>query len=156
MASWVIMEKPGDRSGAQTVFVRDRFSFVAFVVPLLWLLWHRLWIESLLLLAVAIGIAVAGAYGGLATAEPAVSLLVSLFIALEGPNLRIRALSRRGWREAGVVEADNRDEAEYRWFSGTNVAPGAESAPARQPVLSAKPVAAAAPAIGMVEFPGGR
>lgn len=156
MASWVIMEnRAEDRSGAGTVFVRDGFSVVAFIVPLLWLLWHRLWIEALVLLAIAAGVAAASTFGGLAGAEPFVSALVSLFVGLEGPDLRLRALARRGWREAGVVEAASRDEAEYRWF-GAERSVGEPSAAAPRAAAFHKPAATAVPAIGMVEFPGAR
>ncbi|MBZ0161712.1 MAG: DUF2628 domain-containing protein [Notoacmeibacter sp.] len=154
MASWVIMEKPDERAGDGTLLVRDGFSFVAFIVPLLWLLWHRLWIEALVLLAVAAGIAAASTFGGLAGAEPFVSVLVSLFIGLEGPNLRLRALARRGWREAGVVEAASRDEAEYRWFGAERSA--GEPSPAAPRAAQPSRSAAAVPTIGMVEFPGAR
>lgn len=156
MASWVILEnRAEDRSGAGTVFVRDGFSFVAFVIPLLWLLWHRLWIEALVLLAIAACIAAAATFGGLAGAEPFVSALVSLFIGLEGQNLRLRALARRGWREAGVVEAHDRDEAEYLWFGSARSA-SEPAAPAPRTAALQRPAAAAVPAIGLVEYPGGR
>ena len=39
------------RDAADAAFIRDGFSFLAFLLPPLWLLWHRLWIEAALALA---------------------------------------------------------------------------------------------------------
>jgi len=55
-------------------------------------------------------------------ADPALSLLVSLYVGLEGQGLRIAALSRRGWRQWGVVEADSLEDAEVRQALETGVA----------------------------------
>ena len=54
MASWIVMQPPAARArgGADATFVRDGFSLLAFLVPPLWLLWHRLWIEAVLAFAV--------------------------------------------------------------------------------------------------------
>ena len=56
MASYVVMEPPGasrNDAAAGAVLVRDGFSFLAFLLPPLWLLWHRLWIEAALVFALA-------------------------------------------------------------------------------------------------------
>ena len=44
------------RRRRRAVFVRDGFSWLAFLLPPLWLLWHRLWLEAALVV-----VAVAGA-----------------------------------------------------------------------------------------------
>ncbi|MER8903576.1 DUF2628 domain-containing protein [Mesorhizobium sp. M0772] len=115
MAIYVVMEPPGRTEAADaTVLVRDGFSLLAFLVAPLWLAWHRLWIEAALAF-VAMGlISVLGQWLGLDWAGSALSLLVSLYIGLEGQGLRIAALRRRGWHEWGVVEADNPDDADIR------------------------------------------
>ncbi|ESX49537.1 hypothetical protein X727_27300 [Mesorhizobium sp. L103C119B0] len=115
MAIYVVMEPPGRTEAADaTVLVRDGFSWLAFLVAPLWLAWHRLWIEAALAF-VAMGlISVLGQWLGLDWAGSALSLLVSLYIGLEGQGLRIAALRRRGWHEWGVVEADNPDDADIR------------------------------------------
>ena len=46
MASWIVMQPPDRTRDADLAFVRDGFSVFAFLVPPLWLLWHRLWIEA--------------------------------------------------------------------------------------------------------------
>jgi hypothetical protein len=44
-------------------------------------------------------------------------ILASVFVWLEGGQMRRRALERRGWNEVGTVNAANRDEAELRLFA---------------------------------------
>ena len=107
MASYVVLEpNSNELHGVDTVFVRDGLRWLAFLFPVFWLLWHRLWIEAALALALALGI------GALATLEgfaggTLLSLLVALFFGLEAPALYLAALRRRGWREVGLVEADS-------------------------------------------------
>ncbi|MER9424364.1 DUF2628 domain-containing protein [Mesorhizobium sp. M0317] len=115
MAIYVVMEPPGRTEAADaTIFVRDGFSWLAFLVAPLWLAWHRLWIEAALAF-VALGlISVLGQWLGLDWAGSGLSLLVSLYIGLEGQGLRTAALRRRGWHEWGVIEADNPDDADIR------------------------------------------
>ncbi|ESX82741.1 DUF2628 domain-containing protein [Mesorhizobium sp. LSHC412B00] len=115
MAIYVVMEPPGRTEAADApIFVRDGFSWLAFLVAPLWLAWHRLWIEAALAF-VAMGlISVLGQWLGLDWAGSALSLLVLLYIGLEGQGLRLAALRRRGWHEWGVIEADNPDDADIR------------------------------------------
>ncbi len=155
MASFVVMRPPGDEGDDRAQFVRDGFSFVAFVVPFVWLAWHRLWLEAALAFAASILVSTLGqtTSWGLAL-SPAVTLL-GLYVALDGAALRIAALRRRGWTEAGVVEAANRDEAEIRWFAEHAVS---RPAPAeRQPLPAALPglqARSSGPALGLLSYPG--
>lgn len=116
MAAYVAME-PADGDGEGTVFVRDGFTFFAFLVPVLWFLRHRMWIEALLALALTLALGSLDALGGMG--GPLISLLASLLIGLEAPSLRLWSLRRRGWRERGVVEAQGLADAETRFFLGT-------------------------------------
>lgn len=114
MASYVIMESP--KGGMeQAVLVRDAFTPIAFLAPAIWLFWHRLWVEALATLGLKV---VLLSFGTLATGSlsgGAVSFIVSLLFALEGPSIRLAAMRRRGWQERGVVEAHNISEAEVRF-----------------------------------------
>ena len=114
MASYVVMEQPGRRGTADIAFLRDGFSWVAFLVAPLWLLWHRLWVEALLAF-VALGLLSALVEAGWPFASSLPALLVSLFVGLEGRNLRVGALRRHGWREWGVIDAKNLSDAEMRY-----------------------------------------
>lgn len=161
MASYVVMEPPagtGWKSAEDARFVRDGFAFLAFLVPFIWFLWHRMWIEA------AAALALTFALGGLSSLEafadigPVVSLLVWILIALEANALRVTALERRGWHVWGVVEAHNREEAEMRYLAelatasekrGFEKPDGAPPAPDRPP--HRRP---SGPAVGLLAYPG--
>lgn len=127
----------GNDRAARAVFVRDGFSLVAFLIPLIWLLWQRLWIEAILVVAAGLLIALAGEAGGFGQGPVIVlSLLVNLLVGLEGNGRRVARLRRRGWDDAAVVWAPNLDEAEARFFTGPVPAPR-RSLPAREGVAAA-------------------
>ncbi len=166
MASYVIMEpppEPGGRISRDPVFVRDGFAFLAFLVPFVWLLWHRLWIEAALALGVTLLLGGLGEYGGAGPAASLLSILVSIYVGLEGAALRIAALRRRGWREVGVVEADSVADAEIRHFAEPSVdeidVVDQPLRPAAQPATGIQPpprTPASGPALGLFSYPGGR
>jgi hypothetical protein len=98
-------------------FVKDGFSWPALFVPLLWLIYHRMWIELIVLLAVYLGLQ--WAFGNdpqgptLATWA---SLAVGVLFAFEANDLRSASLERRGYRLAGVASGRDRSEAERSFF----------------------------------------
>jgi len=153
VAVYVVMEPP---KRADAVLVRDGFHLFGFLTPPIWLLWHRLWIEAIVAFAVAMVLAVVGEVAGLGFAGTLLSLLVSVYVGIEGAALRIAALRRRGWREWGVVEADSFDDAEARYlFDAERLerdeprepnppAPRPQSVPTRRP----------GPALGLFSYPG--
>jgi Protein of unknown function (DUF2628) len=143
MASWIVMQSPDRRREADLAFVRDGFSLFAFLLPPLWLLWHRLWVEAVLTFAVLMLGAGLERLTGFAAAMP---LLVSIFIGLEGNGLRIAALGRRGWRDCGVVDADTLNDAETRYAARTSV--DEELTTDRTPMRPSANVAGASPALG--------
>ncbi|CCV03820.1 conserved hypothetical protein [Mesorhizobium metallidurans STM 2683] len=114
MAIYVVMEPPSGEK-ADTTFVRDGFSWLGFLVPPLWLAWHRLWIEAALAFVAMAALSMLAEKLSLGLPGSLLSLLVSLYVGLEGAALRIAALRRRGWHEWGVVEADRLDDADTRY-----------------------------------------
>lgn len=119
MAVYVVMEPPGKKTADATVFVRDGFAWLGFLAPPLWLLWHRLWIEAVFIF-VALGLLSAlGEVSGFALMGSLLGLLVMLYVGLEGQTLRISALTRRGWKQWGVVVADDLDDADARYAVAT-------------------------------------
>lgn len=135
MAVYVVMESPG-RNADATVFVRDGFAWLGFLAPPLWLLWHRLWIEAVFVF-VALGLLSAlGEVSDLALMGSLLGFLVMLYVGLEGQALRIAALTRRGWKQWGVVVADDLDDADARYA----VAVGNESeARESEPTITPQP-----------------
>lgn len=158
MAAYVVMERPeGGRQSA--VFVRDRFTFVGFLLPFVWLLWHRLWIDAALALGAVLLLAAAESSSTMfVVAGPLLSILVSIYVGLEGAALRVAALRRRGFVERGVVEADSLQDAEIRYFAGADASPAETSADAVviAPAANASRPPVAGPALGLLSYPGAR
>lgn len=158
MASYVVMTAPGRTGpdGPDAAFVRDGFAFLAFLVPWLWLLWHRLWVEALVAVAIALGLSLLGTLSGYAVAGSLLSLLVSIYVGLEGAALRIAALRRRGWAEWGVVEADTAEDAETKFVFEMDDLPAAEPASPAAPAMRSFARPGSAPGPGLLLNPGNR
>ncbi|MBX3568247.1 MAG: DUF2628 domain-containing protein [Rhizobiaceae bacterium] len=140
MARYVVMVPEGPVSAAgidRARIVRDGFSFPAFIVPPLWLAWHFLWIEAAIAFAAMLGLGVLGETAGFGWAAPVLSLLVSLFVGLEGQSMRVARLSRRGWIEVAAIEADTLDDAELRFATLDADERPADRAEAPLPVYTA-------------------
>jgi hypothetical protein len=122
MAIYTVHEPPAkaDNVSAEPerfVFVRDGFHFWAFALAPVWLLWRRLWLAFFVYLVVIValqaGMQLIGASG---TTRFLVSTLLSLLIGFEASTLRRFKLRRRGWRDVGIVVADDLELAERRFF----------------------------------------
>ena len=103
----------------------------------------------------AVIIAALGNFAGLGAVLPVLSILVSAYVGFEGQAMRLARLRRLGWREAAVIEAGSKAEAEIRYFSGsyaeqTDPQPGHVAAPP----ATASSIQAAGPALGLFEYPG--
>lgn len=141
MAVYTVLE-PHHRHGSidaradQIVFLRDGFSWNAFLFAPLWLLYRRLWL--VLLVSVFAFVALeAGLW--LAGVTPAglilVAALMALLVGMEASSLRRWTMVRRGWQELGTVVAGDRDEAEQRFFDAWVA--GEITAPAPRPMQPA-------------------
>jgi len=98
-------------------FVRDGFCWLAFFVPLIWLLAHRMWRWFLIVLVFDVVLGILGARFGLASAFITLTgLLAMLFVGLEARHWYGLALERRGFTLADIVQADTLEEAEYRFY----------------------------------------
>jgi len=124
MGIWTVLtrEAPGDTieaAAGRVEFVREKFSWATLFLAPLVLARFRLWLPLAAYVAVAVLLQLAEAFAGL---SPAVTDVVMtgfhVLLAFELPALRLRKLARRGYAEAGVVTARNRDEAEIRFFAG--------------------------------------
>jgi hypothetical protein len=122
MAIYTVHEPPL-RTGAATpdperyVFVRDGFSFPAFVFGPLWMLLHRMWLVLLFYIVVSMVLGMAVTVAGASVfVIGCVGFLIALLIGLEAGSLRRFTLRRRGWKYAGVVSGEDREAAERRFF----------------------------------------
>jgi len=96
-------------------FVKDGISWPALFVPILWILWHRLWLT---LIGAIIFVLLIAWTERLANDEIAaiLAILGVILFALEANNIRRLSLARRGWRDAGSSFGKNIEEAEIRFF----------------------------------------
>ena len=179
MASFVVMEPPGEPGASdRATFVRDGFHVFAFLLPVVWFAVHRAWLAALAALVVGIAAPSAAGYFGFPGSGAALVLVASLWFGLEAGNLRVKAMSRRGWREAGVVEAERVAEAEIRYLADVPepvavapvaggvplmpVAPAPHAAPGTMPVAAQpwgtapRPAVPSGPALGLFGYPGRR
>jgi hypothetical protein len=122
MASYTVLAPPVSASGGagdadRLIFVRDGFSWGAFLIPVLWMLYRRTWILLCFYALFLAAVEFAGRHLGAPTAA-ALGLLGALYLGFEGAPLRRWALVRRGFVETGVVDAASLDEAEIRYFHG--------------------------------------
>jgi Protein of unknown function (DUF2628) len=139
------------------VFVRDGFSWWAFLLTPLWMLRHRLWLALAIYLLISAALDVAlRALGASVFTIVVVGLLISLLVGLEAGTLRRFKLARRNWRNVGVVTGDDLEDAERRFFDvWIRQGPAARATATK----SAPPAAAVPPAeqsgvIGLFPEPG--
>ena len=102
-----------------TVFVREGFSWLALLSPMLWALYHRLWLVLLGFVVVVLVVnLVITAAGFPNVVNTIVSVAIHVLFAAEAQDFRRWTLTRRGYDVTSVVVAKNRDEAETRYFRG--------------------------------------
>lgn len=99
------------------VFVRDGFSFWAFLLGPLWMLRHRLWLVLagylIVVVALQVGLRLVGAP---TLVMVTVAALLALLVGFEAATLRRFTLARRRWQNAGIVVGDDLEAAERRFF----------------------------------------
>lgn len=118
-------------------FVKEGFSWTALFVPLLWLLYYRMWIELIVLALVYVALQVVFGTEAQGQALSAwASFAIGVLFAFEANDLRAASLERRGYLLAGVASGRDRTEAERSFF--TAWLPQQTSAP-RVPSRSAEP-----------------
>ena len=126
MAVYAVFEPPlkEDAGADETMeralrfkFVRDGFSFWAFLLGPVWMLFHRLWLALICYIVLIFAITLVAFSFGLAEGAVTIaSLLIALLLGFEAATLRRRKLLRWRWRDLGVVVEKNREAAERRFF----------------------------------------
>jgi hypothetical protein len=160
MAVYTVHEPPPPRYESNSdperyVFVRDGFSFWAFLLGPLWMLWHRMWWVLLGYILVVAGLE--GLVYLLDLSEP-VSVVIGGFLALligfEAATLRRFTLARRRWRNVGIIVGDDLEIAERRFFDALGRRPQAAGEPPRGPEPSVPWTASRALASGLLPEAG--
>jgi len=122
MPAYAVFEPPTRKRGTadhtdRYIFLREKFSLPAFLFGPLWMLWRRMWL-ALIVYVVVIGLAeyVLRLIGIGWPTRLTVYVLIQLLVGIEASGLRRWSLVRRGWRDRGVVVADELELAERRFF----------------------------------------
>ncbi|MEP9379492.1 DUF2628 domain-containing protein [Aquabacter sp. CN5-332] len=129
MAIWSVLTKElsGEsetRRAERVVFLREKFSFAAFLFAPLVLLRFRLWLAFAGYVGVIVAVTVLDHFIGTSDSfDTTVVIGLHLLVALELSSLRNRKLRRIGYMEAGVVVADTQEAAERRFFANYEPAP---------------------------------
>ena len=112
-----------------TLFVREGFAWWALIAPVLWLLYHWMWIVLLGFLAVAVALnAIVSAIDLPQAANIIVSAGLQILFAAEANNLRRWTLDRNGFDLVAVVLGKTVIEAELRYFRDWHAARAAPQA----------------------------
>jgi hypothetical protein len=140
-------------------FVRDGFSFWAFLVAALWMLWHRMWLVLVAYLVVAGGLEAGLHFAGVSPAATAlVQLCIAVLVGFEAPTLRRFTLAQRKWKDIGLVSGNTLEDAERRFFDAWSRETSLErSAPAAPTPAAPSPVPhvpQASDVIGLFPDPG--
>ena len=150
MRTYSVFEPPvlpgtPEEDAQSLVFVRHGWSLAALFVPLIWMLFRRLWWVLLAYIVLVIAIQVAS-YSVPSLFTAGLSVALAIVIMLEAGQLRLESMAAKGYREIAVVEARNQTEAERIFFTRW-LAEHGEARPARrastgmQRPTSAKPPA---------------
>ena len=128
MRAYTVHAPPDEPAPERFTFVKDGIAWPALFVPILWILWHRLWLA---LMGYVIFVLVIMWTERLVNENAAfvVGALGLILFALEANNIRRLSLGSRGWRDMGGSFGQNLDEAEIRFFEKwTKARPAVRSA----------------------------
>ena len=154
MSIYTVHEPPpkadtGEPDPERFVFVRDGFSFWAFLLAPLWMLRHRMWLVFLGYVVVTVVLQVGLRLIGASTTVILVAgALVSLLIGFEAASLRRFTLWRRRWKNVGIVVGDDVESAERRFFDAWTNKTWANKTWAERPSVDGVP-RASSPAMGV-------
>lgn len=141
-------DKDVEARADRIAFVKEGFNWPAFFVPVLWLIFQRMWLELIVFLLVIAALPMLFGieeFGRQVTGWA--TLALTMLFAFEANDLRGWALQRRGYRFAAVTSGRDRVDAERSFFAawlpeqerprrlvpptGTKIAKGAAITPTR-------------------------
>ena len=112
---YTVHEKGGVEGEVE--FVREGFSFWAFLFTFLWLWTHRAWLAGF----VVLGAFLLLGFGQTTLGVPeylniAIQVTIGMGVGIFGRDFYRSALARRGFVETGVSTGESIEEAEMRYF----------------------------------------
>ena len=147
MAAYRVFEFPNAmpeqvQDGRNVELIRDGFSFLVLLFPVLWLLWNRVWFGFAIYVVFILAFVLASEL-----INPLIGFflnsLLGLYLGFEGTNWRAKKYLGNGWQEVDVVLASNYEEAEMRAFA--NRAGGSTQIEAEPAALKRTPQAVKRP-----------
>lgn len=102
-----------DDDPARVTLARSGFSWLALLVPLLWLFYLRMWLEAGVYIAISLVFLLWMGPIGMV-----LQLALHVFLGFEANTFYEESLSRRGYRLEDIVLAQDRLEAERIVFGG--------------------------------------
>lgn len=120
MQSFTVHLRPGAleaNSREYPLFVREGFNWPAFFVTFFWMLYHRIWLPSLGVVALQTAVVLAQ-QGELINHASALIVLLGMqtIVGFHANDWYRASLRRRGYTLAGVVTSDTQVRAEQRFF----------------------------------------
>lgn len=118
MKTFRVFIHPKISDGADSIIaVKEGFSFWALVFNIFWALWHRAWVLAAVFLAWNITKAMLIEKGFVnTTGASLMDVVVILYLAFEAADYYAESLKRRGFKEKGIVLAENADAARMEYL----------------------------------------
>ena len=161
MTVYMVFEPPGaggDRvtRAERIAFVRDRFTWSAFLFAPLWMLRHRLWLGFVGYVAAVGAMTPALWFAGARAGWLSLALAtIHLLVGVEAASFRRLGFAWRGWRDLGIVIGDDLEAAERRFVDvHTRAADRPDVVPPAPPPPPPLRPSAAADVIGLFPQPG--
>lgn len=99
------------------IFIREGFNFFAFLLLPVWTLYHRLWVSSVVIILLQIGVIVLMKDQFLSPAgQDVVLFFLQVVLGFHGNDLWRAKLQRRGYIIADIAIGENLLRAEQRFF----------------------------------------
>lgn len=149
MITFTVHERDSDEQdiaarAEAAVFVKEGFAWVALFFPILWQLYHAMWIVLVgfivIVGAVQAGVIALGLDDGVAVMT---TFVLSGVFALLANDLRRWSLARRGYRLVELVSGRDRAECENKFFTHWLAAQGPQADAPPKAVKRTKPAPAA-------------
>ena len=127
----------------EVIFVKEGFAWPALFIPLLWLIYHRMWIVLSGFVAILVllegGVVLLGLEDDVAVIA---TIALSAMFALQANDLRRWSLARRGYQLVELVNGRDRGECEQKFFTSWLASQGAQAQVAPKAVKHANPAPA--------------
>jgi hypothetical protein len=115
MTIFSIFERDPASADPAPAAIPDRFSWLAAILPPVYLMWHGLWLAFFGWLIVTLGLAVAARWVG-PDAASWIYVAFAILTGFEASSLRRARLFQHGWRHSGERIALAADLAQVEWL----------------------------------------